>query len=351
MAHNINTYIGRQSAWHKLGTVTGKYSTWAEILNHGGLDYTVVKDQLEHAGKPVEAWGTFRRDNGAFLGPVGKDYTVIDHARGFEMIDSLVASQDGAHYETAGVLGAGEVVWGLADLSLNVRVGDDVSKGYLLFATSYDGRFSHQYRQTLTRVVCQNTLNAAMSTKASACFRVRHTRNANARLDDAHAALNTIAGEFRTVEEKLNFLAQRKVTRETMVSVLDRLFPKSKDENGEDRKTTRRENILADVLRLYESNDRNAFPEQRGTAYNLLNAVTEYTDHYRSSKGGALAESAMFGSGDRLKSQALEVITLAASSMPAKPAPAVYRTVEAPRPMVAGGLLDEILMQPVCATA
>lgn len=38
MAHQINTYVGRQSAWHNLGTVTGHFMTWKEILANGGLD-------------------------------------------------------------------------------------------------------------------------------------------------------------------------------------------------------------------------------------------------------------------------------------------------------------------------
>ena len=46
MAHNINTYIGRQAAWHKLGTVTGSFMTWEEIQAHGGLNYVPVKHQL-----------------------------------------------------------------------------------------------------------------------------------------------------------------------------------------------------------------------------------------------------------------------------------------------------------------
>lgn len=82
MAHNINTYIGRQSAWHTLGTVTGKYMTWREILAHGGLDFEVIKNQLEFGGIQIDAWGTFRSDNGVFLGTVGKDYTPINHATG-----------------------------------------------------------------------------------------------------------------------------------------------------------------------------------------------------------------------------------------------------------------------------
>lgn len=93
----------------------------------------------------------------------------------------------------------------------------------------------------------------------------------------------------------MNLLATRKMTREAMGSILDRLFPQSKDANGKPQDSTRRNNILSDVLRCYESNDRNAFPEQPGTAYNLLNAVTEYTDHMRSARNGERAESVMFG--------------------------------------------------------
>ena len=47
-----------------------------------------------------------------------------------------------------------------------------------------------------------------------------------------------------------------------------------------------------------------------------MNAITEYTDHERSSKGNGRAESAVFGSGDRLKSSALDLIIAEAEGMP-----------------------------------
>ena len=123
-----------------------------------------------------------------------------------------------------------------------------------------------------------------------------------------------------TVEEKLTFLATRRVTRESMEGILGQLFPKPKNEEGAEKESsTRRKNVLAEVLALYEHNDGNAFPEQRGTAYALLNAVINYSDHLRSSRGGngtGRAESAIFGSGERLKAQALEVITQSPNGMP-----------------------------------
>src|SRR5215510_14339866 len=178
MPANIYSYVGRQAAWHKLGLVTGHYLTWQEILDAGHLNFEVEKLQLlDPFGRPIDAYGTFRLDESTgeyvFLGPVGADYTVIQHATGFELVDALMASQHGAHYENAGALGHGANIWRLADLNLTLSVGDDHSIAYLLFTTSHDATLSYQFRLCLTRVVCQNTLNRALSEKSRACFRVR----------------------------------------------------------------------------------------------------------------------------------------------------------------------------------
>jgi len=122
-----------------------------------------------------------------------------------------------------------------------------------------------------------------------------------------------LAKEVKEVEDKLKILASRKLNKESLQSILDRLFPKSEAEQQ-----TRRENVLRDVMWLFEKNDNNAFPEVRGTAYNLLNSITEFVDHKRGTRvtdkkdhlteQQARSESAIFGSGSSLKSQALEVI-------------------------------------------
>lgn len=105
MAHNINTYIGRQAAWHKLGTVTGKYQTTDELLSDPGFQFTVFKSQLRDGlGRPVDAWGTFRwdlkdklagnKDAAIFLNAVGEDYAVMQHDEGFKSVDTLIQSSD-----------------------------------------------------------------------------------------------------------------------------------------------------------------------------------------------------------------------------------------------------------------
>lgn len=123
-----------------------------------------------------------------------------------------------------------------------------------------------------------------------------------------------MGSDVARIEDRLNYLAGKKMNREALTSIMDRLFPK-RETDGVSKETTRRTNILADVLKIYELNDGNAFPEQRGTAYNLLNAITNYTDHERSSKEDGRAESAMLGSGDALKTKAMEVIYEAARGL------------------------------------
>lgn len=353
MAHNTIAYIGRQAAWHTLGTVTGKYQTSDDLLADPGFQFDVFKSQLRDGlNRPIDAWGTFRwdwkdkvagnKEGAIFLATVGKDYHVIPYSAGLKNADMLINSVDGAHYETAGVLGKGERMWALADVNLSVKIGDDVQKGYLLFSTSHDGSIAHRYGTCFTRVVCQNTLYVALSEKARAALTIRHTKNAAARIENAREALAAIGNDVVRLEDRLNFLAARKMNREALDSIMDRLFPKRVKNDGQPVAAARRENIIADILKIYELNDGNAFPEQRGTAYNLLNAITNFTDHERSTKTDGRAESAMFGSGNDLKVKALEVILQTADGLEVAAPRKIYAAPSVPE-TTGSALLDSVL--------
>jgi phage/plasmid-like protein (TIGR03299 family) len=334
MAHNIMRRNGfdsmfctgdRQAAWHKLGQRTPNAVTWAEAMKLAGLDWTVSKHQLMGCLpgtelREVAAWGIFRSDDAAFLGAVGDRYTPIQNKDAFDFVDVLLEATNGAHFDSAGALGNGERIWCSAKVPFDFDVvPGDKNETYLMFNTSHDGSESAVCKLTTVRVVCENTLRSALS-GAGEFVRVKHTRNAQDRLARAAEVMQGVGSTVSALKEKLSRLAQVRMTRESMTSILDRLFPKPKDEKAN---TTRRENILSDVLQCYERNDGNAFPQIRGTAYNLLNAVTEYTDHLRTAKnhGGnillARADSCTFGSGAQLKESALEVILEESAKLPA----------------------------------
>jgi phage/plasmid-like protein (TIGR03299 family) len=319
--HGMFCVGDRDAAWHKLGQRTPEAVTWAQAIELADLNWTVEKKQMyarNPLGKVVEIplFGTFRSDDGAYLGgAVGEGYEVIQNKDAFTFCDSLLAVSDGAKYESAGALGVGGRIWVLARIPEGDYVidGGDAHKSYLMVATSHDQTLSYVAKLVDTRVVCANTLAVAMGERSTS-FKIRHTASAKQRMDDALLQLGEIKSTAMDLKSKMERLASRKLTRESVDHILDRLFPKSTDDKANQ---TRRDNTLTEVLSLYANNDRNAFPSVQGTAYNLLNAVTEYADHFRTARGQgskpeqvavARSESALFGSGAALKTKALTVI-------------------------------------------
>ncbi len=351
MAHNlffdVNSqeyamFVSGKAAWHKLGQNVTDAQTWADAQRLAHLDFTLEDAELctEAARYTVpDHKAIVRSDTHQVIGVVGKGFQTVQPHESFSFLDTLKETRE-AHYVSAGLLGNGEKMWILMRVpGADIHVGDDTTETYLMFAQGFDGSMSLISKVTGTRVVCQNTLTASLS-DGNFALKIKHTKSANARLESAKSLLTGVAQNAQSLEAKLRKLANRRLKRETMVSILDRVFPKNADEKAGQ---TRRDNVLADVLDLYDSNDGNAFPEQRGTAYNLLNAITDYTDHKRASKANGhsadwkRAESAMFGSGATLKSNALEVIYQLTDGTEE------VRTVYPSAPAAAGFSLDDIV--------
>lgn len=329
MSHNIYNdgtkdcmfVVGkREDAWHMLGQRCDSAVSWEQAVQLAGLNWRVAK-QRNYARNPLgkvvetDSYTIFRDSDNAQLGTVGPEFTIKQNEDCFRFVDTLLEANGGSHYDSAGALDNGAKIWCSVRVpKADIAVGADRHESYLMFATAHDGSMAHTVKLTTVRVVCQNTLNSALS-GAGEMFRVKHTKSADVRLNRAKELMTGVTMDAVRLQDKLRTLAQRKMTRESMVTVLNRLFPAPKEDNAN---TTRRENVLTEVLGLYASNDSGAFPEIAGSAYNLLNAVTEYTDHFRSaritdSRKGmsveqARAENAVSGTGDRLKSTALAVI-------------------------------------------
>ena len=338
MSHNIMQRNGKYAmaaargvaVWHNLETrTTGETATWQEMATAADLLWSiVVKDvfaRAPHSNEVIklpDVRGVFRSDDGHYLGSVGKVWEPIQNSECFGWCDALLDMiGGGSRYVSAGALGNGEKIWTLAKVPFDFSVAEaaDRVETYLLFTTAHDGTGAAKAKIVCTQVVCNNTLEMVLG-EAGEEISIRHTKSAKERMD---RAVKLMAGTQSTISDlkaKLIALADRKLTREKTTDILDRLFPKMEDVNGKEVETTRRDNIVSGILQCFESNNENAFPSVQGTAYNLLNAVTEYTDHLRSARGSSKdgsasvsketkrAESAMFGSGASLKREALSVI-------------------------------------------
>ncbi|MFC4213409.1 DUF932 domain-containing protein [Pedobacter lithocola] len=314
MAHNLNYneatqkhsfFSVKEKAWHTLGQVIQDYPTSAEAIKHAGLDYTVEKrglitfsEYIDSDGLPnsipdvdVENfYANVRTDNNQVLGVVGKDYHIVQNIDAFSFFDSIVGGKEGILYETAGALGKGEKIFITAKLPEYIRVGkNDLIEQYLFLTTSHNGYGSITAAFTPVRIVCQNTLNAAMSHKSN-CIKIRHTSSATDRLKQAHQLLGITNLLAQEMEQLFNQWAKVRITDAEVKKLVQMAMAPNKEtlqslqSNRLDELSSIYTNTVSAVLDYAFSHHSQQEATTKGTLYGAYNAVNGYFQNVRNYK-------------------------------------------------------------------
>lgn len=245
MAHNINFndntgkhsfFSVQERAWHGLGQIVQDYPTSKDALRFAGLDYNVVKLPNRHhlpSGNIIESdssFFTYRSDTEQVLGAnVGKNYTIVQNTDVFTFFDAIVGDGDGILYETAGALGNGERIFITAKLPDYIKVGDkDIIEKYVFLTTAHDGTGSIIAAFTPIRIVCNNTLNAALN-NCSNVVRIRHTPNAQESLKEAHRLMGMVNTLTPTMEQLFNHWAKVKITDKQVLNLIHQAMCPNKE--------------------------------------------------------------------------------------------------------------------------
>ncbi|MCF2496782.1 DUF932 domain-containing protein [Dyadobacter chenhuakuii] len=307
MAHNINFnestdkhsfFSVKEKAWHGLGQVVDQYPTSKEAIIHSGLDYQVEKatlsagisaskEQQENQTVPVPGYfATMRMDNNAVLGVVGKEYQIVQNRDAFTFFDSIVGG-DGIMYETAGALGKGERIFITAKLPGYIHVGsDDLIEKYLFLTTSHDGSGSITAAFTPVRIVCANTLNAAMKNIIN-LVKIRHTSNATERIRTAHKVMGIASRFSEQIGEAFNDWAKKPITDPQLKRLIEISMAPSKEVLGNlkhgkvNSLSTQFINIVDDVYEYALSHPTQQLTTTMGTVFGAYNAVTGYFQNVR----------------------------------------------------------------------
>jgi phage/plasmid-like protein (TIGR03299 family) len=331
MAHNINfnEKTGRHSfmsvkekAWHGLGEVVDRYPTSSEAIQFAGLDYIVEKrplftyDTENHTGDPEtdiiipeigvpNYFATVRADTEQVLGVVGTDYEVVQNRDAFSFFDAIVGGGDGISYETCGALGKGERIFITAKLPDCIRVGnDDLIEKYIFLTTSHDGFGTIIAAFTPIRVVCNNTLNAALNNMSNA-IKIRHTQSAKERLLQAHHVMGITNTMSSQLTEIFNRWANVRITDKEVLRLVQQAMAPSKEVLGKvlnnenmDEYSTRFLNTIERVCDYAFSNETQQLPTTKGTLFGAYNAITGYFQNVLSYKDDeAKLKSILFGNG------------------------------------------------------
>ncbi|WP_369572955.1 DUF932 domain-containing protein [Acidithiobacillus sp. IBUN Pt1247-S3] len=298
----------RETPWHGLGNRLPEKQSLEVWLQAAGMDWQIESsDVLYQIGggerfavqANPEAKVLYRSDTKAPLSVVSPRYQIVQPREILEFYRDLV-SVGGFELETAGVLKSGKKLWALARTGEEMLLaGGDRVKGYLLLATSCDGTLATVAQFTSVRVVCNNTLQLAVDGGTGA-VKVPHSTTFNPEsvkesLGIGHTAWNEFAGLAQE-------LSQRKVNRldvtKYVIEVLgNRNAPIADQPNAKALKT---------VIELFAGQGKGSgLQAANGTAWGLVNAVTEYVDHHRRAKSqDTRLDSAWFGQGAQIKEKA-----------------------------------------------
>lgn len=323
MAHNLNTNkkTGKVAfasgnglvAWHGLGQVVDGAMTSEQAMRLAQLDFDVLKAPVLLEGKGSfnsivpNHFVTLRNDTNETFGVVGNQYEIVQNREAFAFFDNIVG-EGAAFYETAGALGNGQKIFITAKMPNDIiRIGgtDDVTEMFVVLTSSHDGSGSIIAMVTPIRVVCQNTLNAALANCVNK-VKIRHTQNAHKALEQAHEVLGITHILTQELNECFNFLAKKKVTDAQVSQLVTEIFPTgSKKEDGEENK--RIISIRDNFFKGYNSGVGQELI--RGTAWGVYNGVTHYLDHAKEYKNeSTMFESLMGGESFKTAQRALDLL-------------------------------------------
>ena len=275
MAANVETmFYTRTKPWHGLGTMVEEAPTSEAALELAGLDWKVIQRKLTtEEGIMIPGFkANLRETDHQVLGVVTDRYKVVQNEEAFAFTDQLLG--EGVTYETAGSLQNGRRTWILAKLPARYIISGDEVTPYLVFMNSHDGSGSIKAAMTPIRVVCQNTLNLALST-AKRCWSTNHTGDIKGKMEDARYTLLYADRYMAELGKEIDKLNQQKLSDRQVLEYIDSLFPLIPNPSEQQIKNMQRmkEDMKA---RYFDAPD---LQHVGKNAYRFVNAVSDFATH------------------------------------------------------------------------
>lgn len=292
--------------WHGLGQALEDGTSLDAWRVAAGMDWRIQRSKVRYAVDRTgdqenflelpEQHVLFRSDNKSPLGVVSERYKVVQPAEVIEFFRDI-ARAGGLELSAAGTIYGGKRFWATAKIgeAAPASIRDTIG-GYLLISTSADGSLATEVRRTTVRTVCKNTLQMAFGTKAS--VKVSH----RSVFDPAQVK------DFMGLNEAAWEAFRHNVTRLANIQILD-----DQAEEITAALLGRETGGYKKILDLFNGQGMGAdLDGVRGTAWGLLNAVTEYADHHvRARTDENRFVASQWGAGADLKQRALDALLVA----------------------------------------
>ena len=311
MASNFTSgWLGNgQAAWHGLGTVTEGTLPAREAFETADALFTVEKRELQYWNNNAEsenneplwlpsgAFGVIRTDTQALLGVVSKQYEIVQNDSLLRMaefireevdMDCVIVLSDGAKVCFTATLRGAET---------DIVPGDTVKRrivGYL----GHDGKTGCGAKFTNIRVVCQNTLTAALNESGSHSS-ITHKNGANNNFDALISSIDVARQDFVTECELMREFSRRSMGINAFSEFINEVYNVE-----EDQVFRKREKLNQAFFSGYGSD---FAPMSVWAGINAITQVETSTRGTTAAKGRAQFARGTFGAGAQISKKAFAV--------------------------------------------
>ena len=275
MPANVESmFYVRETPWHGLGTKVMEAPDSEGALIAAGLNWNVIQEPIfTGENEPIRGYKANIRDSDRrVLGVVTDRYKVIQNHEAFAFTDELLGQ--GVRYETAGSLQDGKKVWLLAHMPHEYIISGERISPYLLFSNTHDGSGAIKVALTPIRVVCNNTLNLALST-AKRSWSMVHTGDIRSKMQEARDTLFMAERYMDELGKEFEALRLKKLPDQKVMEYIEVLLPVEDGSTPQQIKNIER--LREDMkIRYFDAPD---LQDTGKNAYRFINAVSDFATH------------------------------------------------------------------------
>lgn len=275
MPANVESmFYVRETPWHGLGTKVMEAPDSEGALIAAGLNWNVIQEPIfTGENEPIRGYKANIRDSDRrVLGVVTDRYKVIQNHEAFAFTDELLGQ--GVRYETAGSLQDGKKVWLLAHMPHEYIISGERISPYLLFSNTHDGSGAIKVALTPIRVVCNNTLNLALST-AKRSWSMVHTGDIRSKMQEARDTLFMAERYMDELGKEFEALRLKKLSDQKVMEYIEILLPVEDGSTPQQIKNIER--LREDMkIRYFDAPD---LQDTGKNAYRFINAVSDFATH------------------------------------------------------------------------
>lgn len=275
MAANVETmFYVRETPWHGLGTRVMEAPGSEDALELAGLNWKVRQEPIYTDNNLlIPGYKANVRDlDDKVLGVVTDRYKVVQNDEAFAFTDGLLG--EGVRYETAGALLDGRKVWILARMPREFIINGEQISPYLVFSNTHDGSGAIKVAVTPIRVVCNNTLNLALST-AKRSWSMVHTGDVQGKMEEAKQTLFMAEKYMSRLGREFENLRKIELTDRQVMDYIKLLLPYENEDNSLHVRNINR--FREDMQKRYF--DAPDLKDVGNNAYRFVNAVSDFATH------------------------------------------------------------------------